>query len=354
MTKRTLGLLVISLAGCTGGVELEQLPEEYGATLCGIVADCLPNDVAAITPFSESTCQNDFAGGVRSSLDSIELQIERGTITYDGAAARACLDQTRALGCDTFIVATPEVCRNIFIGNVEVGGDCSTNEECAGDAYCRAANCPDQAGTCTATETMGGPCAGDAECSAGLVCEDAVCRTSSSRSGGECGGGSGLDCPLDETCVGDTETERGTCTPWASVRTQSEGEGCDPTDDELCMEGLSCVVTAAVPALTFECRARVGAGEECHIGIPNHCPDTHFCDVPALMFMGTCEPLPEEGEPCAMAMFSRNCAAGLACNMGTMQCVVLQDNGGSCDNGADCYSGNCESGMCEADELCSP
>lgn len=350
---RLMGMIcALALAGCGGGVALEELPDEYSDALCSIVDECLPPDVAGATVFGPTSCRANFSGVLRAGLDSTNVLIERGTLTYDASAARACIDQSRALGCDAFIAPAPEVCSRVFIGTVEDGGDCSVNDECAGDAYCDSPLCPDQAGVCTPTGGTGDACAADAECTVGLACEDQVCRVPASTSGGECGGDSGLECPLDEFCSGDSPEERGTCVPWDSIRTQAEGDACDPENDELCEQGLACAITAVIPAVTWECRARVGAGEACSVAVPNMCPDTHYCDTPAMAFEGTCEELPSDGEPCATTVFGEACAPGHVCDPTTTECVQPQDNGAACDSAAGCFSGNCEGGTCTAEEVC--
>lgn len=348
--------LLLLLAGCTSSVAIEDVPEQQSDTLCALVGDCVPEDLASVFGLGRVNCETYVTGQYEAGLDSVQVLIDRGTILYDGAAAARCFSDMRALGCELTISAEPESCRDIFVGTVEIGGACSIDDECAGEAYCLSALCPAEAGTCTARQASGTACTGDEQCESGLVCEDDVCRVPTNTSGGPCGGDSDLDCPLDQYCLGEDATTRGTCTPWASVLTIAAGQPCDPTMEDFCQEGLSCVVTAVDPTTfmpTWECRARVGAGAACGDGFPGQCPDTHFCTANPLAgtFEGTCDALPVAGEGCHQDENEPACAPGLTCNV-SLNCVVPVDNGGTCSDNSDCFSRRCVSGTCEPAEVC--
>jgi hypothetical protein len=355
-----LGLAVL-LSACTGGVALEDLPQQYAAAFCDPIGECTEG-AGGRGLFFGLECEAFFAGTVRNTtVPGWTTVLERGTVGYDEGMAAACLDGVRGLGCDAFIGAPPPECDEIFTGTVEEGGPCSLSEECAGDAWCEGADCPGSPGTCTARKGSGAECGGDEECTTGLVCEGGTCGSPESRSGGACGAGSDLTCPLDEICVGaDAETMTpGTCTPRSEVQTGALGEPCDALDrSALCQPDLRCALTGGgMAGLQFECVEPVSAGAPCHIASPSMCPEDQYCDAEPLMgvFEGTCVPLPTEGMACATSL-DGSCAAGLRCardGEGDGTCVRVKDNGAACALDDECFSGRCVSGTCAAPELCA-
>jgi hypothetical protein len=354
-------LFAVSVAalGCGGGVPLDQYPAEQAEAYCAAYANCFPTVLATQFGATPDACFASFAGDAESALPSYQELVERGTLRYDASAAQRCLDEIAAAGCDVFIAANPESCRETFVGMVEIGGACSTSQECAGDAYCADEACPADAGTCTARQSSGTECTFGDQCATGLVCEQGLCRLPMAMSGGDCTEDGGLDCPLGEVCLGadDAMDVLGVCTPWTSLMTRVQGEACDLNQNEFCDPLLSCVVTAIATdgSPTFQCRTRVGAGDACQIGFPNQCPDDYYCNAPFMPGMadGTCEPLPAAGEPCLDPPVGliRFCALGLFCtSAGT--CAAGVANGDPCTSSEVCYSGNCVSGTCEAPLVC--
>lgn len=350
--------VAVSFAGCDSGIEYSAVPREFASTFCGALEECGGATVslfffqgADCTERAQATLEN-------QTVPAWDAAIAAGTIVYDGAAAATCFDETRALGCDVTVSPTPAACREIFAGTIDIGQPCSLDEECVGDAYCASASCPDSAGTCTARAADGGACEGDEECTAGLTCDDGRCGPPASRRNGPCGGGSGLECPIDQSCVGeDDETmTQGTCMDRASLQTAAAGETCEIEGMVQCQEGLSCAVIGAdMTGATFECRDPVGAGGACFLGFPSMCPTDQYCDATPAMgsFEGTCQPLPGDGEACLDATgFSARCRPGLACVGGTT-CRAPQPNGASCTGNTECLSSNCVDGTCSADELCA-
>ncbi|MEC7524755.1 MAG: hypothetical protein VYE22_33050 [Myxococcota bacterium] len=346
---------VFALGACdAGGVPIESAPAETAAVYCDAVDSCAGDFAGSL---GGSSCRTNFTATFENGAVQLwQAAIDRGTVTYDAAATRACLDASQANGCNLFNVATPEACRDILVGTLEPGSACSFSEECAGDAYCDGASCPATAGTCSARKASGAECDGTDECVTGLVCEGGTCQTSSSRPGGPCDGPDAIACPLGEICVDGDEETVGTCTPLAEVQTAALGESCDPQTGTFCVSGLSCaVVGAGVGGAEFQCNARVGAGEACNVGFPSMCPQGQYCDANPFMgmFDGNCAPLPSDGQACAGSL-EGNCAAGLVCVTGEAEntCVQPRANGAACEVSQECYSGRCESGVCAAPELC--
>lgn len=81
---------------------------------------------------------------------AVQSGIAGGTIVFDATAAVACVAGLAAVPaptCSTFWQqgpAFPAACSTVFTGTVATGGACSSDFECAGQAYCG------DAGTCTA------------------------------------------------------------------------------------------------------------------------------------------------------------------------------------------------------------
>ncbi|HJL17653.1 MAG TPA: hypothetical protein RMH99_18460 [Sandaracinaceae bacterium LLY-WYZ-13_1] len=360
LRRAALVLASTGLAACNGGVAFEDLPTQYASTVCQPFADCAGETVAR-SSFGPGRCETFFEGSFRNgTMPQWMGALERGTTGYDEGAAAACLDAFADLGCDITIAASPPECQRIFVGTIEPGGACSLTEECAGDAYCDGASCPDSSGTCAARKENGAACDGDVECRAGLTCEDRTCAPPASRRDGPCGGPEGLNCPLDQICVGDTEESAGSCTPRSEVLTAAVGEVCEVEEGTaLCQEGLSCaLVGGGMTGLEWECKEGVGAGAPCNVAFPSMCPEDQYCDADPAMtgsFEGTCTALPTEGMACADSS-EGSCASGLTCVRGetASTCVRPKDNGQPCSEGGECHSGLCEGGVCAAPELCAP
>jgi hypothetical protein len=355
MSRRAIVAWVslLGLTACNGGVALDDLPDELASAYCDTAASCL--GALAERTGGAAACQDSFAAGFRDvQVATIQELVDAGRVTYAPAAAESCLSAVRALGCDVAIAAEPEACRTMFTGTVAEGEACSVSPECAGDAFCAGASCPDVVGTCTARKASGQSCAADDECQSALACEDGVCRTPASTSGGACGSSTGLECPVDELCVGQSDTTPGTCTPFTTVFHHALGETCDIQGTDLCTADLSCAVTGVSGTMPMaSCVAPVASGASCNAAIPSMCPLDEYCTANPFMgtFEGTCEALPTEGQPCAQTLSGNECAPGLQCDLGMCE-APARDNGESCADDGDCVSSNCDGGTCAAPPLC--
>lgn len=354
MNARVIGALSVAIAaGCTNAIPLEQLPAETAAVLCANSSACLGRLATQVDV--AGSCESAYEGFVANTTIPLwQAAIERGTMTYDGAAAANCLDEVRALGCDVATAAEPASCRERAVGTIPLGEPCSLSEECAGDAYCNGASCPEEPGTCTARHAVGEDCSSDEHCREGLDCDrEGVCRAPANMSGGSCGGASGLSCPLDEACVITSSDGTGTCRPYRELLTRSLGEACDPSTYDLCSPELSCARVSASGGLpSFECVAVASSGASCFFAIPDMCPAGEHCTADPLSGMeGTCQALPQANEPCGS---DGACAAGLQCRtVGDARlCVRPKNNGEACTSGRECHSSRCEGGVCAPPELC--
>lgn len=356
--RAALGLASLLASACTSGVALEDIPEESGSLICETIETCGGLTLAAfIGPDCEGQFSESFEQG---SVPRWEELIARGTVTYDPAKAAECLDAQRALGCDLTFSVQPAACTEIFIGTIDTGGACGTDEECAGDAYCDGAACPETTGACAPRKANGAACSGSNECQAGLGCQMGTCRVASSNRDGACEGTTGLGCPFDQLCSGSSGTEPGVCTDIDALTTAALGEDCNPQGlERLCQVGLSCAAVGIEGlGADFDCVEPVGAGEACFIGFPSMCPEGLYCTAmpgPTGGFEGTCDPLPTEGMPCAETMGSApQCAAGLECRSIADETVCFDPrlNGEPCETDSECVTRSCNDGVCGARPLC--
>jgi hypothetical protein len=75
--------------------------------------------------------------------DDVQASVDAGRIEYDGSAAHECLHFFEDLTCEEFWgddTEEPQACDDAFVGTVELGGECTTDLDCA-EGFCD--------GTCT-------------------------------------------------------------------------------------------------------------------------------------------------------------------------------------------------------------
>jgi hypothetical protein len=344
----SLFVTVASLvAGCpssnTGNLSRAEYDAQFVPALCDAVEACAGSTVSQIFLAASGGCEGGFGAGWENAVvPAMDMAIARGTVTYDAAAARACLDALRADPCSfTNNGAAALACQGVWRGTQPAGGPCSLNEECGVEQFCSLTTaCP---GTCQARRTSGQDCGEERHCAAGLTCSDGMCVAPPREGAGctELG-----ECGLGFLCSG------GQCRPVDEVLVGAEGTSCNLQTGPLCRDGLSCVVDMIMPGgATFVCRAGVAAGAACRLGIPSQCPAGQACggvDAMRLDFDGTCEPVPSaEGAACDGLS---GCAEGLRCT--EMACVRVRDNGESCEMSSQCASTQCLSGTCAAPMLC--
>jgi hypothetical protein len=334
-------------AGCpssnTGNLTRAEYDAQFVPALCDAVEACAGATVSQVFLAAAGGCEAGFGAGWENAVvPAMDMAIARGTVTYDAAAARACLDALRANPCG-FNANGPAAiaCQRVFVGSQPAGGPCSLNEECGVEQFCSITTaCP---GTCQARRTSGQDCSEDRHCAAGLACQDGMC-TAPPREGAGC---TELgDCALGLLCAS------GQCRPVDDVLVGAEGTSCNLQMGPLCRDGLSCVVDmVSVAGATFVCRMPAAAGGTCRLGIPTQCPVGFACvgtDPMRADFEGTCEPVPStEDAPCDALS---GCAAGLRCDDGN--CVRVRDNGEACETSSQCASGQCNGGTCVAPMLC--
>ncbi|MBX7191362.1 MAG: hypothetical protein K1X94_04865 [Sandaracinaceae bacterium] len=336
----------LALAGCpssnTGNLSRADFESQFTNAACDAIEACAGATVSDVFLSAAGGCEGAFGSAYRNGASPVyDMATARGTVTYNGAHARACLDALRASPCSlTGNGAAAIACQDVFVGTTAAGGACSINEECGVDQFCSITTaCP---GTCQARRTSGQDCSDDRHCAAGLSCRDSMCQAQPMVGAGctELAG-----CSLGLLC------SMGQCRPVDEVLVGTEGASCNLQTGPLCREGLSCVVDSVAPGgATFVCRGAVAAGAACRLGLPAQCPDGQYCSETNLMrldFDGVCAPLPStEGAACDLS----GCAEGLRCTSNV--CVRLRNNGEACETPSQCASGVCTSSVCVAPMLC--
>jgi hypothetical protein len=348
--------LASALAGCPSSttapstVPIEDLGGEYGDTFCGILTDCYGDVLReALVGGTEAECAarltTSYEEGV---LHLYEQAIADGTMSYDGTQVRPCIDALQALGCGVLDSRSPPECDEVLIGEVELGGPCSINEQCSGAAYCmNAMACP---GTCQPRGGVGTTCSSDEACESPMKCRSGSCVVPAGE-GAPCGGTSGNDCAGGLICAGAMMGMTGTCRTPETVQSGALHGACNVLMTQLCQPGLSCVV-ASFTSMTCE-MGDIAIGTACHVAIPDACASGAYCaDTNAMMgdLDGTCTALPGVGMPCAMVPFGQQCATDLHCEGDT--CRETHAEGGSCTAPSECFSGMCTGGTCAAPMLC--
>lgn len=254
---------------------------------------------------------------------TLEVDVAAGTATYDGQAARACIDAfKRFASCKATQIGDPQlavaVCGRVFLGMVPPGGACFFNEECADRGICARIDCTAQgccAGTCVARPApipAGGYCSNSVpyeECVEGTVCSNAshTCEVPVAP---------GARCTESDICVVpyecrniDSATLVGTCTP-----PPDRGQPCGTAGISYACndERDTCDDVAHV------CKARIPAGGACTFRCAYYaeCDGTTCVQRPGLG--ATCDPTVPEGD----------CLGNLDCDPTTSVCTAPA--GGSC------------------------
>lgn len=294
---RCLGSCSILLLGLGGlgcedeteelpGIPLQQFTEEFRGATCEHVAACnfMPDVQTCMAVIGQEK-------GIVQSVASAN----GGTLAYDPAAARACVEALRSAPCtgDRLIPRSiRETCDSVFAGRKGDGEPCYHAAECEGlNAVCEGA-CDDS-------------------------CCEGVCRLEAgfAKLGESC---AMKGCTEDTYCSADPDPTMPVC-----VAKIGPGESCAGAADA-CTLGYSC------DPGTQTCFKQADPGGACN---PDLAADGCFaigeyCDAD----QRKCLPLPGVGEPCRSNAYGNNfCAFGYAyCNGGTMTCAALPKEGEAC------------------------
>lgn len=363
---RGIGIGVVGLAwlsACGGssdsdgdgnsGVSIDEIPALYADAVCDASESCYG---AVLDVFlGGESCRKTYETTLGDELPRLKQSIENGKVIYKGTKADACFAAIRARGCN--LEGEPPECTAALDGTVDTGGDCELDAECKGsDAHCKVqGQCP---GKCGPKELAGADCDGDSDCANGLACSKDTKKCYAPAALGQAcgGGGTAPDCVPGAFCLGsdDDAKKTGTCKTFAEAFAGKSGDACFFDGKPACTADLRCIVQSVdttTGKLTTSCGGTFPSGGACKLAVPDACPISEYCKVPANALDGTCTPRPKAGEPCATLLDDSLCAPDTRCEDGT--CRPRQKLGGSCKTDDVCYSGHCQNGGCASAGSCS-
>ncbi len=305
---------------------LENFVEQYLRAGCALTLGCRlgrDQDVRLLLG-DEERCVEALDVQLGGMLRAWVQEVNSGRFAYDAAAAARCVDELPRT-CGLFEPEEPAhglegLCAGVFEGNVELGGACNSDVECAGDAYCTTRN-GDCAGVCAARAKPGEICEEEQRCSA----EGAL---------------HGFCHPVTGVC---TQVSRGD---------ESElGEPCMIVDDSegsallrACQDGAECFIRSGDGMTTRSCERPIEVGEPCQ-GEGDVCADGALC-------------LSLDGEPDTCHTVTVQRRAGDACGEALTVCDRFAhlscSDAGVCEQEGDGREGSaCSSGRCDSGFFCN-
>jgi len=174
---RSLGVVMLSLAGCTSAapeLALDDLPAAVADVSCEQLFSCcdVPERAPILAAFggisSAAECKPALAATFDTWLAQIGTSVDSGRARYDAALARTCLDSfagtcaNLALPSTTTEPGSLEGCQRFVIGLVSDNGDCDVDFEC------ESGSC--ESGRCTRPPALDEPCP-TRVCARGLYCD---------------------------------------------------------------------------------------------------------------------------------------------------------------------------------------
>jgi hypothetical protein len=402
-------------SGRDGGVDAGQpttwqaFQQLLGAAFCESFIHCGSLDASRLDQCEEALRARS------GTVDPVDLELRAGRVTLNSSA---CLAAISARACDGSLDQMVfDVCDASIVPGVPAGGVCDIYGECE-DSYCtQPLGCP--GGICATFAPPGGSCTTNCNpavsfCNGSLLCQllvtdSAACTYVTFGPDGPNGNDPclpGAFCEITTagatigTCVRPTSPGalNASCDPWQTYATSkpacdaglycapavsesvlpvcalkiAEGRQC-PTEDmpwtngfpsasgSPCVDGNACYFPVGGPPGILTCQPLVPESGACVVA-DNHCQLTLDC-VPTVAGLGTCQPMPFDGQPCT--------ASAPAC--GTIfgsqdQCVILGDGattgqcrealswGDPCDPSLDnSGAGGCASvGVCESAQANAP
>jgi hypothetical protein len=319
-----LFLVVGACGGGGGSVAPQDYPDELRDAFCRYFVKC-----GAIEDLE--TCQAANLGVRFRTSASAAAAEAAGKVTFDGDAARDCVDALADRACDTTsqsVRVLPEPCRRVTIGTGGDGAACAVGDEC-GSKVCDVPACPDACcqGTCVGEAVMGQAKAGEScasiDCVDSAYCDETEICVARKNPGAQCIFSEecqfGLDCDpegtcsslpkLDEACDGACRDEGTRCNAGSHkcVKAGLEGDPCDMTSDcsqfYVCDTAKRCTAGIAVGAPCTKAQRCAGPGA--------------FCEVPAGASQGVCSLPLAVGQPCE----NNNSCESLTCDAVTGRCV---------------------------------
>jgi hypothetical protein len=321
---------------------------------CDLAMECSSEPFVAMLDGDMDTCLDLLAmqGEVEGSMGAMIDSVNQGNISYDGVAARECLNAMQTASCDAIEAGSPDpACDEVFTGVLPNDDSCVYDEECAGGWCDMSVDCP---GVCADAIPLNGDCSGYARCQLGLVCENDVCVVDPGplALGQECAD-SERSCTYSTWC--DYEMT-GQCVARLGV-----GEEC--WWDEMCQDGLYCNgedQCAQMQIVSTQGGACGGyeTGPFCSLAAGLGC----VMEWAGGEAVGTtCEPLRTLNDSClefdqpseTATLYPCDMLSGLYCDMDTQNmtgvCAAKKEGGAVCEDDEECISGYCDTtGHCYA------
>jgi hypothetical protein len=234
-----------------------------------------------------------------------------GKVTYDAAAARACVDALRGQSCDALASVAKgieQACANVFRGTVAEGGACLFDDECSGDSACDVSMCMGGGaccvGVCTAKPALV-PIGGD--CMTEPCISTAYCDVENDEMGMVVSATCKAQVKNGEACTDTNGCEDGlrcdTGGSDACYVLSKEGQTCNPN-----LQTGGCLRVDNWCSADGKCVKLPTVGEPCTD--KNECLKHAYCDA------GTCKSRPIEGQDCVMD--GPQCLGSLQCEMDDM------------------------------------
>lgn len=309
-----------------GSIPFEQLDEAVLEALCMRNVQC--------GTFEDVPACMAVLGNYITSRPDLAAAIAAGKVTYDPAAAAACLadiaqGECIRLGASFFPGGQTVNCNAALTGSITDGGDCIINEECASKACAKPSACGSDrccAGTCTGSAPPGPRDVGD-KCTFQDTCIDSYCS------------------PQQNVCVPYT-TNGMTCSFDQECGVGNACRQSDMTCQPQSATGGPCTRTADCRELSDVC-----AESKCQVGgltgFPctgfNECHPQHYCKIDN-GGSGVCSLPPTLNETCLQVGM---CQSGY-CKQPEGVCRARAMDGEPCDmalGGTDCESRYCDSAM---------
>jgi hypothetical protein len=272
-------------------------------------------------------------GDLTAGEENLLAAVDRGTTSYDGEAAAACIDWVAGGACSRSM--TSLACELTFAGTLADGDSCYLDRECGTGGYC--VGCaPDECckGTCSIPGEAGEPCPDERwGCAPGLLCDAGTCIEAPATCFADADCAEGLHCAETGLCV-DGVGEGGRCTLDPDEDDEDEEDGGDDgeedpgswrdaADQSECAPGLYCVDS--------RCQKTNFVGAPCERY--EHCTGGLYCDYGTSGEPGSCQPRAAIGEACRSDL---PCLASAICDVETSTCVALSGPGEFCVFDTDC------------------
>ena len=310
--------------------DLQRLEDGVWDAFCEAMFQCPNRNTVQLIAFvggrfaSEADCK---ASAYRGEVDLMQSQLglDAGRVIMDPSKIDDCAAAFKTVYCDPQADPAPlaAACDGLWTGQVQEGGACVQNEECAGDSACAAPD--DCAGTCSPTsgpdptcgnETCnlateycgqqgnmmrclgrkmdGQACSGDVECLDGSGCRQTamggICTAFGSQQEGMPCGGDFRFCDPDLICAGQLMSQ---CQP---LTFGADGETCN-FQGAACEPGLAC---QDIGLAGGTCGAARAENEDCQGSF--QCQIGLYCDgfdIAMPQNLGSCLPRKVDGQTCA-------------------------------------------------------